>query len=126
MRPVLASTVLIAGVSLLVLGGYLMLQVVQAIPLFQRSFSAAIPSVPLPFGVVLTVIGWKWLRGNPEGSELMSVSAWRRLAIALFVIAAVTGLVFHWFAAVTPSVLAIICLLKDPAVAEKLIGLSPF
>ena len=79
-----------------------------------------IVGIPLAFAVFFLVVGLRALFVKGDARELMPLYAWRWLSGALVCLGIVLGVISHWASAVVPSVLGLVCLLREPKVAKWL------
>jgi hypothetical protein len=84
-----------------------------------RSIAGLMLSLIGAFAVFFAVI---FVQGTTSAlkprPELMSLVAWRLLAVTLVFIGIACAVAFHWFSIVLPLTMATICLLREPKVQE--------
>jgi hypothetical protein len=119
---VIGSVIGVAGIALVMFSGWLLTLVVIADFSQLRSPFAAGFTLSFSIGLVFAVVAWRlFFRNASCNAELMSIAGWRNLAWVLFATAIASSVLLHWVSALPPLVIAGICLLKDPKVAQWLL-----
>ena len=86
-----------------------------------EEFALIIFGIFIPFVLFFGVVAFRGLATLiSDSGEVMTIRGWRLLAALLF-LCGMVGLVYsHWVALLLPVSMALICLLKDKWVMEKL------
>ncbi len=78
--------------------------------------AVTILSIPVSFAIFFSIITYKLLitRNRLRGGELMSKNGWLTITILMFIIAASIAVIGHWIGSIFPSMIGIICLIREP------------